>query len=322
MAATDRSAHKKHIESLSEVFEKNFTKDDWEKIQDEFGFYKFEVLKSPRSFGLTLLLRGLAEKYAGVRKNFNREDAAILEHEELNINKKQVYDLRKWLGIPDMNPRGYYKIYNKDDGDFETHHWTEWLDLQPAKIKETFEQKITEWMEKYNLQKNFRDWLTAYIISGRRPAWKPLFNFELFYDICQNPSMAFRSGLTTQEKKLLKFTAKWFFIERRLRPGTDKDEAYILDKAGQPQETQHWTEKKGRAYYKEFIEYLKSVPNPKRRRSKRVFQDLSLLDIGGGVGYKDLAYRPSTPKKRADNPAQRQQSRRIKQKLNKMKTGI
>lgn len=294
-----------------EYYKNKLSKDDWKYLEYKFRLNKKSILKSPVIYASAVTHLALSKGEFGGREEFNLEDAALIEHEELNMMDKQVLDLRKDLHIPELDHDRDYKIYLDDDY-ADCYHWTEWFDQQSDKVQKVVEQQITNWIEQYHLQENFRDWLHAYLISGRRPQWMPILNAALFFDVVTNPSKAIRDGLTTKEKDRLKGEAKRFFVERRRSFGADKEEY---------PETYDWSEQEGRKFYKHFLKILRAVPSLKRRPSKRFIADLGLLDVGKGVTYKDIASTTGVSKKQAGNATQRQQAKRVKERVNKIQKG-
>lgn len=233
--------------------------------------------QSGHTIFLQELLRGYTDNnYFGSRRSINDEWVSfLLQDKEFQENLKDTqieFNIPKLVVDDDIVEGFYYDEAGKDAHVTES----EWLKSQPSLIQESIHKRILDWILLYGLPQNFYDWFECYLLYGK-PPWKPLYNFELIFQIMDDFKELERIPPTSQEKK---------FIKERLR-------SRLGIKRRPPKEIQK--------AYKEFLKKLSETKNKKRRM--RSFQTaIKTLDKGkidkfyDPVAGKDITEKPSYKK--------------------------
>jgi hypothetical protein len=121
---------------------------------------------------------------------------------------KDAQHIRKNYKIPRLLPDQdiVYKTYiNPQNGNDYTEGKSKWLILKSEARQKRFTSSINNILDRYNLPHNFYDWVEYYILYRIRLPKFPITYYDLLFTLMNNPKMVTKIGLTTEEKKHIRW---------------------------------------------------------------------------------------------------------------------
>ena len=162
------------------------------------------------------------KKYFGTRKRLNEEIIKYIKSPTLSGGFwKRIKEIRARCAIPELSSLEDLEFSSYDGDECQSR----WLSLQNKKTKEIIKREIDRLCQNYNLQKNFLDWLQDVVLYNQIPPWNPFYNWELMFQITDNPNMLKKNPLTVGEKKFIKEQSRKILNIKR-RPPKNKGGVY------------------------------------------------------------------------------------------------
>lgn len=185
----------------------------------------------------------LSEESFGPRREFNLENAQLISNDQWFL--KQLTEVRKKYKIPklkassDLKEIEYHDFFD-DQGVDVIDAESKWLNNQNKEVQDQINGWIRLILGYYSLPQNWDIWIEGYLFYGK-PKYVPKYNWELTYDVIDDPERIMSIGLTTQEKD---------FVKDQVRKK--------LGIKGKPN-------RKLQKIYREFLERLSLIKNFRRR---------------------------------------------------------
>lgn len=139
---------------------------------------------------------------------------------------QEVNQIRISFSIPNLNFQQDTTVYPFRDTYLED---STWLLKQPQNIQDKFINEVELLIKKYKLPVSFRDWIEKYILYGK-PKDNPYVNYELVYELMNNPDELQRLPLSSQEKNMVKDLVRFRLgINKRPPKHLQKDYKELLN---------------------------------------------------------------------------------------------
>lgn len=172
---------------------------------------------------LEIFFKAFLKKYLKTRYAITQEIITYLELDEKF--QRAVRKIRQEYKIPKLSPRADLveipfvtpeKSINITD--------SSWLHGQPQSIQNGLDTRIKVLIRKHKLPEGFYDWLEAYILYGKKQAFKGIYYADLLNQVLKSSAEFHRTPLTTGEKQIAKFLfAQHLGIRRRPSKRASKD---------------------------------------------------------------------------------------------------
>ncbi len=159
---------------------------------------------------LQIMAQAVADKeYFGTRKHFIEEFITFLKNPKTPIAisfNERISQIKKRYRIPHLRPHEDIKDFPIGDAIDAESVW-----LHSQKNKDKMISDINAILNDYNLPRNFFDWVQYRLLYNKTPPWVPVYNWDLPFQIDDNPNELKRMLVTSREVQYLKS-----FFRRRL----------------------------------------------------------------------------------------------------------